>query len=182
MYRCHSVVDATDPEVQATDAGTMVIVKIAKKNQVTVPLSLRAEMHFAPGDVLYGHLDDTRLVLTSKIAAGEQVDYEIQLRDRFQLTLPAKLRQAWVAAPHVLEATVEGGSLVLAPKIVVGPPNVQRVDRLQREVEAIRRPSAIVNPRLERYLRRRKRQVYTRRVTSRAGSQSSISGTAQRNI
>ena len=105
----------------------MTLIKIANRNQVTLPNSLCNALSIAPGSVLDGTVRKSRLIL-SKSIEGASPDYKIRLRDRYQLTLPSAFcKEEWVSSSHMLEVEIEGTTLCLTPKAVIEAPSSKKI-------------------------------------------------------
>lgn len=136
----------------------MITITVRKKNQVTIPRELRAELGVRPGDFLCGRPEGDRLILTPAAKLEALDGHKVQLRDRHQFTLPKELCQLlWVSGSHQLRAWVEDGQLILMPGEIVGPPSRQTTEQLERDVGNARCRAKVQAPLLEAYLVRRKR-------------------------
>lgn len=138
----------------------MTLVKIARKNQVTIPHSVRKQLPFRPGDTLIGRIDQGRVILTATNQQDRPNEYEIRLRDRYQLTLSEKLcRDLWLSDSHILEMQACDGELVIVPKTIIKSISEDVIVNNAREARMAQlKNNSLTGTRLDELARRSKRK------------------------
>lgn len=97
------------------------LAKIGKKYQLTIPKAVWSSLNIGRGDTLYGTFIDGALVLgLTRPEDSETESLTITVRDRYQITLPAKtFRALGVREGHVVELELqEDFQFAIYPEVI----------------------------------------------------------------
>lgn len=137
----------------------MKTIRIRRKYQATIPTDIVHTLECRPGDILYIRREKYSFIID--LIFGGVADYKINIRDRYQITLPSQLRKDMaVSCNDIIFYVIENNRIIFHPKTsVVQSPPTHHIDRIERKPEYKKSPEIKFKPDIGNinYTKRRKK-------------------------